>query len=119
MTPEQADARSEARAERNARRLTGMGVVVMLLLFILAGILQRQQVQLERVVEQLRREAVADRAASLAMCDNRRENTLKVNNAWDSLANIERGNTSVTAEIRERRVTAYQYAKLEVPECPR
>lgn len=58
-------------------------------------------------------------ANTIAMCEQRRANTMHTNATWDALTAIERHNRFIDNELRRERLAVYEQAKLIVPDCTR
>jgi adenylate kinase family enzyme len=110
QTLAQADALSRNRARAGRIRTTIVFVFTVVAFLVLAGLLQRQQLELQRATER-------DRVEAHAQCEQRRANTIKVNDTWTALQQIEQRNRFIDDSIRFARIAAYQNAKLTVPTC--
>lgn len=87
-----------------------VGGTILLAMLILAVVMERQQAALAEMVRD-------NQAAALEGCLQRRANTVRVNRTWDTLARIDRMNSSLPPSVVRARVEAYEHAKLEVPTC--
>lgn len=70
---------------------------------VLAALLQREQVALERQVA--------------ALCEQRKLHVQQVNTLLDGLAEVERHNTVASTKIRLERIRLYESSKLPPPTC--
>lgn len=105
LTPQDVDRLSQARAQRNReRQLRSFRLLWLATMLMCLGLAVAIQFQL----------ASAERF-SREQCEQRRVNTIRINDGYATLAAVADQDPTLAAPTRERMVAAYQKLALEVP----